>query len=381
MPRLLLSTLFSFALSTLSGCADRSATENAPTSSTAATTSTKKGAPLSDQQSNTPQAVYAAVAKAANNKDYKTVATLLTKDSQIAMAAGMIFLAESEATSYGSDLNELKELLGRHGINHTSTRPLNLPPGASQKTVMEAIAKPVKDLPAFLGEMGAWKAKNGHAFVGGFPELRELSKVTIDGDSAKGVCQSNMGPQLIAFRKVNGAWKFHTPTDVSPSDLEALEPDDGTPALGTLSSDDKEVKLRHATAYESKFLDEPCVTVLLTQYPIYDRDMNELKDKLRDSDDLGASFNARGPHMRLILDTKGKLRSMFAWIVNGYEEMDNKSDGIDLDVKVEGNRVHGTAGLAPKEDSKYRFQAKFDVEILQVDRAQVAAPQQAPKRP
>ncbi len=263
---------------------------------------------------------------------------------------------------------ELTELLGRHGINLDEEEP---EPSAdvSPADMMMEMTKPIKDIPDFLGQLSAWMNKNGEDRNGGFAKLGELGDVTIEGDTAKAISQTDMGPQPIEFRLVSGSWLVHLPMDgprPGSGDTDFEEPDDGTPGLGTLWYGDKEIKLRHALAYKSKFFDDPCTVVLLTAKPVYDRDMNNLKQMLKDEGNDDAFF-ASGPHVKLAIDADGKLLSMFAWVDNLSI---NRNDGVDVDVKMDGNRVHGTAGLAEPDEvagTEYRFQAEFDTELIQPD--------------
>nr|ACS68541.1 hypothetical protein [uncultured bacterium FLS18] len=362
MPRLLLLTLLSFVMTTVCGCGGNTATEDATTSST------QENGTLAGQQFDTPEAVYAALTEAAKNKDYKTVASLNTTDSQIAMAGGSIFGASFMTAGDENKEKELKELLDRHGIDmDAEEEPPDDPENATPEAMMKAMTAPIKDLPTFIGEIMAWMDKNSDDAGGGFPEMRELREVTIDGDSANAVLETDMGPRPFEFRKVNGSWLVHIPTEGAggdmPPDFDEPE-DDGTPGLGTLWYGDKAIKLRHALAYKSKFFDDPCTVVLLTARPVYDRDMNNLKQMLKEdgSDD---AFFASGPNVKLSLDAEGKLMFMFAWVDNMSI---NTNSGVDMDVEIEGNRVHGTAAMPEAQeiaDSEYRFEVTFDVELMQ----------------
>jgi hypothetical protein len=316
----------------------------------------------------TPEAAYAALAAAAKKDNWESAAAILTPESQAMMAAGMIMSASFVTMGDENKEKELTELLGRHGIKLDDEEP---EPSAdvSPSDMMMALTKPIKDLPVFLGQLSAWINKNGEDRGSGFAKLGKLGEVTIEGDTAKTISQTDMGPQPIEFRRVSGSWLVHLPMDGPPpgsgdSDLE--EPDDGTPGLGTLSYGDKVIKLRHALAYKSKFFDDPCTVVLLTAKPVYDRDMNSLKQMLKEEGNDDAFFPS-GTKVKLSLDAAGKLLSFFAWVDNVSI---NGNNGVDVDLKIDGNRVHGTAEMAEPYEAagtEYRFQAEIDTEMIQPD--------------
>ena len=359
MPRLLLLTLLSFVMATVCGCGGDAATSSSP--------SQENAAPAS-RQFDTPEAVYVAMVEATKNKDYKTMAELSTPDTQALMAGGMIFGAGFMTIEDENKEKELKELLGRHGIDmDDEAEP---PADMSPEEAMKAMVEPVEDLPTFIDEIMTWMDKNSDDDSGGFAELGELGEVTVDGDSASAGGETDQGPQPIEFRKLDGSWRVHLPMDGPgggdmPPELGLEEPeDDGTPGLGTLWYGDKAVKLQHAMAYKSKFFDDPCTVVLLTARPTSERDLNNLKKMLTEEGNDDAFF-ARGPHVKLSLDENGELMFMFAWIDNMSI---NSNSGVEVDIQIEGDRVQGSADMPEAQeiaDEEYRFEATFDVELMQ----------------
>ena len=367
MQRLLIPTLLFMASF---GCGGGATTDESATGTSADTTANTTVETTAD----TPEAAYTAFREAAKAKDWKTAASLLSPESQ-AMLAGMSIMGSSFATMDESGqedpgkAKELKELLTKHGVDleGDDSEPSAEEQKAGPEAVMMAMTESIPDKPAFIAEINAWMEKNGDDSGGGFAELGNLSDLTIDGDTATAQSETEFGAQPIEFRKTGDNWVIHLPVGGPPeeqmSDFD--EPDDGSPGLGTFWLGEKSVTLRHATAYRSKFFDDPCTVVLLTVRPLPERQLEELKRMLKEDGNDDAFFPG-GTQVKLTLDEAGELMFLFAWADNMSI---NSNSGVDIDVKIDGNRVQGAANMSdPGEvaDTTYRFEAKFDAELLTV---------------
>lgn len=373
MYRLTYAALLSFAIVSLTGCGGGDATDESssptsvPSTGSSSTSTTKQAAaPTAAPSYDTPQAAFDALSKAAKNNDWKTATSLLTPESQSMMAAGMMLGASFMTMGDEAKQKDLEQLLKKHGVD-MDEEPSDEDPEAGP----EALTRNIKDLPTFVGEINEWMQKNGEGADSGFPEMGELGEVTIDGDTASATVDTEMGPQPIEFRRVDGNWLIHLPMDgPPPGDMELeLEPieDDGTPGLGTLMIGEKPFKLRQATAYKSKFFDDPCTVVLLTARPLTERQLSELKDTLKQEGNDDAFFPFV-PHVKLALDESGELMSLFVWADN--LSINSGSSDVVLDVEQSENRISGTAQIPePTEalDTTYRFDATFDVELMSIE--------------
>lgn len=232
MHRLILPALLSFAIATLLGCGGGESTDGSPSPASTGTGSSQgAGAQAKTSQGmapqhDTPQAVFASFATATKSKDWKATMVLLTPESQSMFAAGMIIGASFMTMGDETKEKGLQALLQKHGINMDEE-----PPAGDEDAGPEALTRPIKDLPAFVAEITAWMDEQGKGSDSGFPELGELSDVTIDGDSAKGKVSTDGGPQPIEFRRVGGTWLIHLPTEEPPADVEPgnLDPDAANP--------------------------------------------------------------------------------------------------------------------------------------------------------
>ncbi len=322
----------------------------------------------------TPEAAYKGFAAAAKKDDYGTLMSAMTPDSQSTMAFGMIMSAsfmtmDEDEKARETKEKSLSELLGKHGINLEDEEEPDpnedLENYDPQKEMLE-MTKPIKDMPEFASQLAAWMKKNGEKDGGPFPDFRELGKVTVDGDSAKATFDSDMGKQPIEFRKLDGSWRVHIP-DERPGGAgleEEEEVNTDAPSLGTLSYGDKVIHLRHATAYKSKFFDDPCTVVMLTTRPLYEREMNDLTEMLKETGSDEGMY-VRGPKVKLTLDEKGELQFLFAWVDNMSI---NRNGGVITDIQIEGDRVHGRAAMAEPDEvagTSYDFDVVFDTQLIQ----------------
>jgi hypothetical protein len=233
---------------------------------------------------------------------------------------------------------------------------------------IEAVVESIDDMPGFVRELSAWMAANGGDDESGFQELGELGEVTISGDRASALVETEEGPQPVEFHNIDGAWRIHMPgpeegmAGGAPAPIE----DDGTPGLGSLWIDDRPYKLRDVVAYRSKFFDDPVTVLLFTERKVTDSQLGKLKAMLA-ADGGDDQFFISGPNVKLTIDESGELVSLFAWAENLSI---NGSQGVVLDHTTSGDRIRGTASMPePGEifDSSYRFAVEFDTALVTGD--------------
>ena len=78
-------------------------------------------------------------------------------------------------------------------------------------------------------------------------------------------------------------------------------------------------------------------------------------------------FFPSGPNIRLLIDSDGNLVDMFAWIDNVSMGLSNHTE---VDIQIDGTRIHGNASITEPQkarDLEFRFDAAFDVELMQID--------------
>jgi len=381
MRRLMLPTLLIFVMTALPGCG------GGESSKPAADKTKNSGSPSAKNESNqpdaaavyeTPQAAFDAFKKATKDDDWKVAAALMSPESQSMIAAGFTIGASFMTMADEEKGKELKKLLAKHGVDlEAEPEPGDEPAGP------EALTAPIKDLPAFIGEIVAWMDKQKDGADKGFPEMGELGEVSVDGESATASVSTERGPQPIEFRRVNGSWLIHLPMPKRPQagDLPKFDPDaptppksdepeadDGTPGLGTFHIDDKPYKLRHATAYPSKFFGDPCTVVLLTSSALEERDLQDLTQSLKDDGNDGAFFPLT-PHVKLSFDNEShELVSMFIWADNNSLSTSGSENFVAKFESADG-KIKGAVKTSSPQDignSTIQLEANFDVELMTV---------------
>ncbi len=159
----------------------------------------------STAKDDSPQAAFDGYSQAYKGGDWKTLADTLTPESQDILATRLLFRAGMIAASDASKDEELGQLFERHGL---SGRDLT-------------VEIPVKNKPAFIGEVGSWlSSQEGNSTEIGFP-LGNLGNLQIDGDSATG----NVNGESISFQRVNGGWLVDLETPESKINDVSLSPD------------------------------------------------------------------------------------------------------------------------------------------------------------
>ncbi len=316
-----------------------------------------KPAAAAAQSFDTPEAVFAAFSQATANNDWQSAIGMITDESKAMVVMGMIFQAGFMTMDDEAKGKELEQIGKKYGLDE------NMPEPASPDDV--DVNSLVDDLPGFIGELSAWIAANDTDSKGGFPKLTEVSDIKIDGDSATGLVKTEDGQQPIEFRKVDGQWKVHMATGPPPApSIDELGVDFanvGEGEIGSMQVGDKTAALRHAFAYHAKFFDDPCIVLTLTAVEVSAEKQQDLEQQLKENPD-NAFFFPDGPNVRLTLTPEGQLMSMNAWIDNSSI---NTNRGPAVDVQIDGNKISGRVGMAPKEfgEQEFQFHAKFDTEI------------------
>jgi hypothetical protein len=323
----------------------------------------------------TPEAAFKAFQEATEAADWQTAANCLTADSQTMMADDLIL---GVSFSTGGDEQKEKDvaaLLKKHGIDLDAE-----PPAAKGGAGMPEISAAVKDKPALISDLMTWLKQNKDG-GGTFLQLKKIGKVSVDGDKATAMVETDNGQRPIAFVRVDGGWLLSMDEDRGRGGPPRLDPDDMPDASseagsadgpgaepgaggGTLWVRDKAHELRYAVAYKTAFFDEPCTAVLLTARPLGDTALNRLKEMLaREGNDTG--FFASGASLRLLFDADGRPRYLFVWADNVSI---NTNSGIEAQITERDGRVIGQASM--KEDDtdndnmKHRFDVNFDVALL-----------------
>lgn len=302
-----------------------------------------------------PEAVFAQFKSAMEAEDWETAVTLINRESQEMMIAGMVMQAAFMTMEDESKGKELEAIFTKHGLD-----------ALSEEAGMESLdfAAMGDKLPAFVGDLSDWVLANDEGEDEGFPEMGELANLTVDGDKASATVSTEMGEQPIEFQKVAGQWKMNLATGppAPPSiDELGLDFDDPVGEIGSLQLGDDAIGLNHAFAYRGSFFDEPCVVLVLSVIPVSEEKREELKSQLAE-DPENAMFFAEGANVTLTLSPQGELMSMFAWI-NNSSISGNRGPAVDID--IEGDKISGRVGMAPEQygDNELQFIAKFETDI------------------
>jgi hypothetical protein len=307
-----------------------------------------------------PATVFDAFSKAMKDNDWRSAVTMITPESQQMMVTGMVMQSAFMTMEDEAKGKELEQLFKKHGMDEP---PLgDEGPSAGDDVDVNAL---VDNLPDFVGELSAWIEANEDDSEGGFPELGELADLKLDGDTATAVAETEMGPQPIEFRKIDGTWKLHLATGPPPQpaieDLGLDFEETGEGEIGSMQLGEKTSGLNHAFAYRAKFFDDPCIVLVLTALEVSDEKKAELEEQLKE-DAENAVFFADGPSVSLTLTPEGELMSMFVWIDNSSL---SGNRGPVVDVELEGDTISGKVGLAPEKfgENELQFKATFETDI------------------
>ena len=347
-----LSSLVFACLVVTAGCSDN---QSNPADKSAGTGT--KSVESVVQSFDTPEAVFHVFSQSMQEENWRSAVTMITNESQQMIVMGMVMQASFMTMDDQAKGNELEQLFKKHGLDEEVMEA----PGEEEVDVNQL----VKDLPAFVGDLAEWIKANADDAEEGFAKMTKLYDVKIEGDAASALVETEMGPQPMEFRKVEGQWKLHLAMEPPPApSIDELGIDfenTGDGEIGLMQLGEKKSGLNHAFAYHGKFFDEPCVYLVLSAFEVSEEKQSELEKDLKDKDG-DAVFFAGGPNVALTLSPEGELMSMFAWIDNTST---SRNRGPAVDVQIKGNTIRGRAGMARDSDKEegLQFQAKFETSI------------------
>jgi hypothetical protein len=220
------------------------------------------GTSAAPQAFNTPEECFQFAQKAAAQKNYAAAVDCLTVDTQETMAGIMVTAgtmmkavqgmaaafggADQDAEKMKQGLEKVDAVLAKHGVTEKTLEEAGKTAGlagafgeatgaAAQdpEKAMEgirAMAKPVKDHPAFIAEMitvldTIGDDAGGENPVKGF--IGELTNVKINGDEATATVKNSEGKENpIGFKKTARGWRIHLDANVLQ-----LQPTSSTPTF------------------------------------------------------------------------------------------------------------------------------------------------------
>lgn len=191
-------------------------------------------------KSDTPEAVFATAKQAMADEDFETFASCLTEESQDQIAAAMVMvgpamkMALGMATAFGGAQNEeqkaelaklestvdkMNDILEKHGVDPDNIDMSSMMgPNMNDEEAISKIVAPIKDKPAFIGEMlTQFKAladeQKGEEMPTDKMLKGELKDLTIDGDSATATIAYSDGSadDPIQFKKTDAGWRIDLP--------------------------------------------------------------------------------------------------------------------------------------------------------------------------
>ncbi len=188
---------------------------------------------------NSPQAAFDAMKTAGEKKDWKGLSECLTPDSRDAMAGSMVIAGSmmkamsafaamapaEDAEKMKTALKNIDEILKKHGIDEEAMEKMQKKTEGKKPddpkevlALLKEIAAPIKDKPAFIGDMmKALDEMSDDDSSGMSFDNATLKDVKVDGDTATAtiVKKTDDGEESdpIAFRKVDGGWLVEIPLD------------------------------------------------------------------------------------------------------------------------------------------------------------------------
>jgi hypothetical protein len=180
----------------------------------------------------TPEAVFEAAIKSAEQSDFKTLVDCLTRDSRDTVTGGVVFVSlmmKAFGEKFGKDedkanIKKLDELLAKHGLTEEYINSLpkpkleaKQPDPDEQKKALKKLLAPVKDKSALLAELLALLPKKDKkdAPFGQFGSRPMLENLKIDGDVAKGEIVGTKDDKEVRkpidFKKEDGSWRIEAP--------------------------------------------------------------------------------------------------------------------------------------------------------------------------
>ena len=185
--------------------------------------------PESASQAATPQAAFDALAKAVSKNDGNAVAVCLTEDSQ-EMFAGQVAVSVAVTAQVKDPEGKAAALLAEKGIDANEVmKMIQTSKPQESEANYRLLGTKVKDKVDFLGRAIALVPKNPfssaveiaipQASVFKMMKERELSRISIDGDSATGFAPLTTGGWIpFEFRRVDDRWLVQTWTRGVPTE-------------------------------------------------------------------------------------------------------------------------------------------------------------------
>jgi hypothetical protein len=143
--------------------------------------------------------------------------------------------------------------------------------------------------------------------------------------------------------------------------LAQQSPAAAKPVAGTLHMSGIDYNLSNAVAYESKYLGDPAVAVLVSDRAL---DGAKILAVLKENDGDDSELSLRQPHLKVVFSPKGKPLSFYAYAA-GFTT--NGSGGkVAGELKLAAGRVSGKAAMerAGAEKLARGFDFTFDVPVL-----------------
>ncbi len=178
--------------------------------------------------SDSPEACFQSIRKAALNKDLPGLCNCLTVESQNVLAGGMVMMTgmlkmmggmaamggpEAAAESQKM-IAAVSAVLAKHGITDEALAEFKPDPQTmSNPEAISTLAAPVENKPQFIADMFAAMEpfNQGQGFGEQFTEqiAGTLKDVKIDGERATAVVVTTKGEEPLEFRKTADGWKLH----------------------------------------------------------------------------------------------------------------------------------------------------------------------------
>lgn len=348
MFRLTLSSIWLLIVATIVGCGSgdsETSDDSEPTSNSASENASTEKASAPDS----PEAAFKAFSRAMQAQDYPRAISVASGESQALLASGLVMEVEFMEIEDNAKKESRDSLLKKHAVDLSGP---------------DTLLKSVKDIPALVSELTEWLKENAVGSIqSGFPDFGELGKVTVDGEKATAQVDTKRGWRPIEFRKVDGNWVVHLPKNSSPT---SPVKDDGTPGIGTLSIGDKEYKLREATAYPAKDgFDKPCTMLLFTERKKSPKQLDAMKEMLREKGSVTAMFLGLGGHIELMLDKDDNVTGQNIWAENVSLA---GGSGAEVTIKRDGNRISGKAVMKEADlqpgRQPHRFEVEFETQVI-----------------
>jgi DNA-directed RNA polymerase subunit RPC12/RpoP len=191
----------------------------------------------------TPEAVWQAYKKAAENEDWRTLYNTLTPQTRDRMLGGLVLMAQM----VGANDERVAAIAEKHGLNTSAPDAGGIGQMFSQMNQLDSLGNEIKNKQAFFVDMMKYFAEKGEEMrekMGGRQQMtmmnasQELKDVVIEGDSARGMqtvsLSGNTVEVPIEFRKIDGGWLIHQPSFQEAANRPPADNDPfGGPAPGS----------------------------------------------------------------------------------------------------------------------------------------------------